>query len=364
MEVTTIIGIVVAVIMCLIGLKMMLRKPNDAAPSLDSELHINQDTQKPVIPRHVRHQLQAESNEISSTERVEPSLNKAQRPVDADVKAVVTPSEQAFTPENADVNQAEIISNQAGTEPVDASNQDAVDIISAETSAPSFEKSVDLQVEHDIDNETDNHADNVAAKNEANHALTDSNLKPKTEAQFVLNSNITTAEIQDFDEESSILDVHLHEQQRFDDESTLANAETIIALNVYPNPRKALSGDKTLKVLLKYGLRFGEMNCFHRYEDPENTSPLMFSVLRITDEGPAGFDLEALSVEQVQGLAFFLALPHPNVQKGYDSMVSIAGLIARETDGTVYDENNLEFTPQLKEHWRHKAIDYRSGQAV
>lgn len=29
-------------------------------------------------------------------------------------------------------------------------------------------------------------------------------------------------------------------------------------------------------------------------------------------------------------------------------MTSIAGLIAREIDGKVYDENNLEFTPQLK----------------
>ena len=123
-----------------------------------------------------------------------------------------------------------------------------------------------------------------------------------------------------------------------------------------------MSGDKTLKVLLKYGLRFGEMSCFHRYEDINEPSPLMFSVLRMTDEGPAGFDLETLSTEQVNGLAFFLALPHPNVQKGFDTMASIAGLIAREIDGTVYDENNLEFTPQLKEHWRHQAIDYRSKQ--
>jgi len=117
-------------------------------------------------------------------------------------------------------------------------------------------------------------------------------------------------------------------------------------------------------MLLKYGLRFGELSCFHRYENPEEESHLLFSVLRITENGPEGFDLESLSSEQVQGLAFFLALPHPDVQKGFDTMVSIAGLIAREIDGTVYDENNLEFTPQLKEHWRHKAIDYRSGQEV
>ena len=179
-----------------------------------------------------------------------------------------------------------------------------------------------------------------------------------------LNPNIATVEIEEFDGESNILDVHLHEQQRCDDESALATAEQIIALNVYPNPRRALSGDKALKVLLKYGLRFGEMSCFHRYENTDEPSPLMFSVLRVTDNGPAGFDLETLSAEQVQGLAFFLALPNSKAVTGYDMMTSIAGLIAREIDGKVYDENNLEFTPQLKEHWRHHVIDYRPNQAT
>lgn len=48
-----------------------------------------------------------------------------------------------------------------------------------------------------------------------------------------LNPNIETAEIAEFEGESNILDVHLHEQQRYDDESALAMAEQIIALNVY-----------------------------------------------------------------------------------------------------------------------------------
>ena len=320
MEVTTIIGIVVAVIICLVGLRMMLRKPNDAEPSLDSELHINAESHQPIIPRHVRDQLQSESEaaglEKTSTERVEPSLN----PISSD-------------PVVDEVPKAGVDESSKAVENLSDQDEQLKETSSSE--APS-------------DVKTEESAEPVK----------------KAEPDFILNPNVETAEIEEFEEESSILDVHLHEQQRYDDQSALANAENIISLNVYPNPRKALSGDKTLKVLLKYGLRFGEMNCFHRYESSEDESQLMFSVLRITDEGPAGFDLETLSVEQVQGLAFFLALPHPNVQKGYDSMVSIAGLIARETDGTVYDENNLEFTPQLKEHWRHKAIDYRSGQAV
>ena len=334
MEVTTIIGIVVAVIICLIGLKMIFRKSNDAAPSLDSELHIHEESQKPVIPRHVRDQLQAdEATPVAATGRVEPSLSSIEADVASDkTEPQIAPVATAkAAPLTTATEENDAVSTT--TNPVEPSTQGVSDQASPITTSL-------------IDD----------------HTSVEEN--KKIEPEFTLNPNVEAVKIADFDDESNILDVHLHEQQRFDDESALANAEYIISLNMYPNPRKALSGDKTLKVLLKYGLRFGEMNCFHRYESTEHESPLLFSVLRITDEGPAGFDLESLSGEQVQGLAFFLALPHPNVQKGYDSMVSIAGLIARETDGTVYDENNLEFTPQLKEHWRHKAIDYRSSQAV
>lgn len=70
---------------------------------------------------------------------------------------------------------------------------------------------------------------------------------------------------------------------------------------------------KKLKKALKYGLRFGEMACFHRYSQ-DDKQQITFFVLQITDEGAAGFDLETLSTEQVKGLAFFLALPHSDVQ--------------------------------------------------
>ncbi len=313
MEINTIIGIVIAVIIILLGLRMILKKPNDAAPSLDSELHVDPDSKQPVIPRHVRDQLPvAEQPE----NRIEPVLSETKQPEEAAPPA----SAQDETPV-APSSIATVEDHTPETEPAKA---DAVD------------------------QEPD-----VAVKKSASE---------KVEPELSLNPELETAQISDFDGDSSILDVHLHEQQRQDDESALANAQYIIALNVYPNPRRALSGDKTLKVLMKYGLRYGEMSCFHRYLETNEPSPLMFSVLRITDEGPAGFDLETLSTEQVQGLAFFLALPNPHAQTGFDMMASIAGLIAREIEGKVYDENNLEFTPQLKEHWRHQVIDYRPAQ--
>lgn len=335
MEVTTIIGIVVAVIIILVGLRMVLRKPNDAAPSLESELHINEDCKQPVIPRHVRDQLRTD-RESQEQVRVEPNLTALDSVEVADEKQQKIEDVAA----ESNVVQSTKLEHAAITQQTEKTET----VASTESTTESV-KALDVQTEPTT--QTHDSAKAVVSQDK--------------EEAFQFNANVETAEIKEFDEESSILDVHLNEQQKYDDESVLSTAETIIALNVYPNPRKALSGDKTLKMLLKYGLRFGELSCFHRYENPEEESHLLFSVLRVTDNGPDGFDLETLSTEQVQGLAFFLALPHSDVQKGFDTMVSIAGLIAREIDGTVYDENNLEFTPQLKEHWRHKAIDYRSG---
>lgn len=306
MEVTTVVGIVIAVIIMLFGLKMLFKKPADAAPSLDSELHVDSDSQQPVIPRHVRDQLQ----NATETSSAEPTQDLT--------------SSEAKT-ENAEVKAVEASSNA----------ESAVDSLE-----PELAKAVDVATEPSAQ----------VKKTEA-----------KEPSEFSLNANIAKAEISEFEEESSILDEHLHEQQRVDEESALSTAVEFIALNIYPE-RRVLSGEKTLKVLLKYGLRFGEMACFHRYS--QDDSKLLFSVLQITDEGAAGFDLETLSTEQVKGLAFFLALPHSDVQNAFDTMDSISRLIAREIDGTVYDQNNQEFTPQLREQWRHQAIDYRSGHAA
>lgn len=312
MEITTVVGIVIAVIIMLFGLRILFKKPANAAPSLDSELHVDTDSQQPVIPRHVRDQLQS-ANEPSSMERVEPKLAESAVELVQDAKKAEVKSEHAEV-------KAPVVAVAETTNQVE-SKTDAI-------------KDQTIQAEQTV---------------------------AKDSAEPSVNANIEKAEISEFEDESSILDEHLHEQQRVDEESALSTAAEFIALNVYPE-RRVLSGEKTLKVLLKYGLRFGEMACFHRYN--QDDSKLLFSVLQITDEGAAGFDLETLSTEQVKGLAFFLALPHSDVQNAFDTMDSLSRLIAREIDGTVYDQNNQEFTPQLREQWRHHAIDYRAGQTA
>lgn len=241
MEITTILGIVVAVVIMLLGIRLLLKKPTEVAPSLETDLHIHPDSQQPVIPRHVREQLQTDP-EL----RKEPVLSEVEAPADA--KA-----------EQADP-VAEPIANE------------------------SSEQKAEVQTVREVTVSTAVIAEAVKAEEKS--------------PELSLNQ-IEKAEISEFEDESNILDAHLHEQKLVDEESALATAETYIALNVYPDSR-ALSGEKTLKVLMKYGLRFGEMACFHRYS--EDDSKLLFSVLQIGNDGAAaGFDLETLSTEQVKG---------------------------------------------------------------
>ncbi|RDC52810.1 cell division protein ZipA [Acinetobacter sp. RIT592] len=319
MEITTIIGIVIAIVIMLFGIRMLFKKPVEAVPSLDANLHIDPDSQTPIIPRHVRSQLAQQDVE---SDRIEPSLG-------IDEPAPEKPS--AF--------------RKAESTPVEPK------AVETPVAAPSTEAEV---VEKSVVTTADVQQVEAEQKN--------SQIETKEEMpEFSLNSNIEKAEISEFNDESSILDAHLHEQKIVDEESALSNAETIISLHIYPQGR-VLSGDKTLKVLLKYGLRYGELACFHRYS--EDGSKLLFSVLQMTDTGMEGFDLETLSTQEVKGLAFFLALPHSDVQNAFDTMDSISRLIAREVDGLVYDQNQQEFTPQLREFWRHQAIDYRAGQGT
>ena len=200
MEMNTIIGIVIAVVIMLVGLIMILRKPKPVEPSLEADLHVNPESQQPVIPRHVRDQL-LQSNVAATVEHVEPSFNTA--PIEAKASVETTAAENIVKASETDV----VIE----PEPV----------VKFTTSANKPEKILESQSQDEV---------------EALLATPGKAQDEKAETELSLNPNIATVEIEEFDGESNILDVHLHEQQRCDDESALATVEQIIALNVYPNP--------------------------------------------------------------------------------------------------------------------------------
>ncbi|OUY05926.1 cell division protein ZipA C-terminal FtsZ-binding domain-containing protein [Acinetobacter populi] len=350
-----IIGIVIAVLMVIIGLRLLLKKPQTSQPIEQTELIVDAQSQQPIVPRHLRPDaVKVSSTAVDvdtpvasavATQDAQPP-SSAEQPTQQDVadqysdQTVITSQASTKTEQPDELDELiEQLKDEA--ELVD----DAKQVIADQDSASEIEIINTLEVEKTQDN------------NPQDAIVEDIEIEEKDDAEKISVDEIERVE---WENEADVIDAHLNEQNRQDEESALAKAQQLIALYMYPNPGRALSGERTLKMLLKYGLRYGEMSCFHRYEDADKPSPLMFSVLRINEDGaPSGFDLESLPSEEVKGLAFFLALPNPHAVTGFDMMVSLAGLMARDTDGMVFDEQSLELTPQLRDHWRHFVIEYK-----
>lgn len=333
------IGIVIAILMIIIGLRWLIKKPQTLPEVNAEDLQVEATSQQPILPRHVR--------EAMLTKLGSPSITETRTTVDTE-KAEVASAAQVQSTSSVATAQTAQSTEKTDLDTIKAELEDEKALVAE------AEKVIGAETAKDVKAET---APVTQATSESDVEREDEH--PKEEMRSLNLSD------EDWENESTVFDAHLSEQDRHDEESPLATAEKFVTFSLYPNPERALSGERTLNMLKKYGLRYGEMACFHRYEHTDQVSPLMFSVLRMQEDGaPTGFDLENLPTEEVKGLAFFLALPNPNALQGFDMMASFALLMARDINGCVFDESGLELTPQLREHLRHEVIEYDPNQTV
>ncbi len=407
MDFLTLVGYFIAALAIAYGLYLILRKnvvKDDHTEQVDAEtdadnkyaelsqesleLYNDNESRIPVVPRHIRDQLAVavpedsqaatsrqyanpESEDeslLAQTGHINPATSRQLLEDEAEAAiAASQPSVQIQNGNNLNINK--------GNERLDDSvlgDADLEDILlnnetlnrHGSTSQPN--DVLIQQGSHLVDSSrpdqepAEDMFDQALAQLEAATAPESIQFEPKDHHQVDIASQQNVAQVEEWQGESALLEAHIEDQERRDDESALAQAEHIIALYVMPAASRTLAGERTMQLLRKFGLRYGEMSLFHRFLDSEGTGPLMFSVLRYTSEGPLGFDLEALPNEQVEGLAFFLALPSKHAAAGYDMMVSISTLLAREIQGQVYDEYMNELSPQLREHYRHFVLEYRT----
>ena len=162
-----------------------------------------------------------------------------------------------------------------------------------------------------------------------------------------------------FTDNSPILDTHIQAQIDEEQNSPLNNAIQNINISIFPNQQFIdIKGDYLLELIDKYGLKFGAMNMFHRYENKDGTGLLWFSLMMIDNEGISPFDLNRLPTQTMKGLVLFLSLPHPRPVQGFDSMMSIAGLLANDLNATVYDDTGEPINKENTQAMRELAINF------
>ncbi len=137
--------------------------------------------------------------------------------------------------------------------------------------------------------------------------------------------------------------------------STDAGGEELLVINLFAQEGELFTGEAMLAAMRGQGLKFGEMNIFHRL-DP-TTRAIQFSVANVLE--PGYFDLAEFSDFVSPGLVFFLQLPGPERPgEAVEDMIGVARAIANELGAVLKDENMNVLTPQTAEHYRQRVADY------
>ena len=140
-------------------------------------------------------------------------------------------------------------------------------------------------------------------------------------------------------------------------EKVAAEPSEVVVLNVMAKPGRTLLGDDLLHVLITSGMKFGDMNIFHRRLGGESKGPIIFSIANILN--PGTFDLNRMHEFTTMGVSLFLALPTTikNLD-AFDQMLNVAQQICGALDGELRDDNRNLMTAQTIEHYRQRIRDF------
>ena len=161
--------------------------------------------------------------------------------------------------------------------------------------------------------------------------------------------------IDELDQKRSVsLEVAPEEQKAHSDE--FEHSEVLV-LNVVAKDDRVFAGDDLLQVLITSGLKFGDMNIFHKRNSKEHQSAIIFSVANMLN--PGTFDLNNMDEFTTLGISFFLALPTPiNNLDAFEQMLGVAQEIRDRLGGDFKDDQRNVMTGQTIEHYRQRIRDF------
>ena len=131
--------------------------------------------------------------------------------------------------------------------------------------------------------------------------------------------------------------------------------EELIVLNLLAGPDRPFTGDELFTTLRTCGLKFGDMNIFHRVEPL--TKAVQYSVASAVE--PGTFDMADMEAIRCPGLCMFMQLPGPEEPSvAFEDMLSVAKSVVKSLGGDIRDEHRNVMTPQTEEHYRQRIVDF------
>lgn len=148
-----------------------------------------------------------------------------------------------------------------------------------------------------------------------------------------------------------------HSQEELD---IAPDQQEIFIIYVESNDPSGFNGRDLLQSVLEGGMKFGDMDIFHRHESTSGTGPKLFSMANALNPGTFNpEELEQSDDSPTRVLCLFMSLPGPRQPKeAFDLMLTMARKLASELGGQLKDDNRSVLTAQTIEHYRQRIIDF------
>ncbi len=129
----------------------------------------------------------------------------------------------------------------------------------------------------------------------------------------------------------------------------------VIVINVLARNGAQFGGSDLLEAFLRNGLKFGDMNIFHRVQPASKV--VQFSVASAVE--PGTFDLSAMESFRTPGVSFFLQMPGPEEPLGvFEDMLAVTRDVAASLSADLKDEHQSVMTTQTIAHCRARIEDF------
>lgn len=150
-------------------------------------------------------------------------------------------------------------------------------------------------------------------------------------------------------------------EEESDEVDEEAEIEEVIVINVFAPEGETFAGMELLQLVLNCGMRYGEMDIFHRHEEGFDKGKIQFSMANAME--PGTFNLDTMGETDCPGVSFFMGLPGPkNSMKAFDFMLETAQALVRNLGGELRDERRMPMSEQTIAHCRQRIKDFERRQ--
>lgn len=147
-------------------------------------------------------------------------------------------------------------------------------------------------------------------------------------------------------------------QNRASQKSVRANIDPeVLAISVIVPQGQIISGAALLPSLLTLGMKYGDMNVFHRHQDNAGNGKVTFSLVNALN--PGTFDLDNIENFVTQGVSLFMTLPNAGDPfEVFEQMLVAAKQLASEFNGQLLDDKRSVMTKQTEQHYVTKIREF------